>query len=290
MRAVVPVVTENVWPDGLLRAGTVKEHKISGAGFSPGRNGRVLAFWLKEGVNLRPADPCYGLFQHALEFARLRPVVAFCFADATINRDAGTDVTYMGRFERIAHREHLPRECDDRDKEIVHLPQVVVRVGRRLEHFRECLFEVVGNAVRRLERREVVRPLVGFTGLADALLLLMRTHHGWSQEAQAVGLVIVDLLRRALEDLGGNGQRYGLLSVVEPCRFSLWHPGGYRYGFEAWGVRDPYAKVASEAPFHRYCDGGHVTIVRWDRRRPSRYLEDLLMFAREQDVGCVWPC
>ena len=286
---MVPVVTDNVWPDGPARSSAFQERISQAPGAEPARNGNLLAFWLKEGVNMRPADPCYGLFQEALELARLRPIVAFCFADATINRDAGMHVRYVGRFERIALRQHLPGGCDERDKEVVHLPQIVIRIGRRLEAFRDCLFEAVGDAVKRLERREAVRPLVGFTGLADALLLLMRTHHGWSQEAQAVGVVIVDLLRRALEDLAANGRRYGLLSVLEPLRFSWWRPG-CRYGFEAWGVRDPFAKIASEAPFHRYCDGGHVTIVRWDRRRPVRDLEELLLYAREQDAGCVWPC
>lgn len=310
---MVPVVTDNVWPDRPFQSGAFREHisaargaekafgaeEASGVEKAPGaekaprarpaRNGSLVAFWLKDGVNMRPGDPCYGLFQEVLEFARHRPVVAFCFADATINRDAGADLTYAGRFERVTRREHLPRGCNGRDQEILHLPQIVMRVGRRVEALRDCLVEAVGEGVRRLEQREAVRPLVGFTGLADALLLLMRTHHGWSQEAQAVGLVIVDLLRQALEDLSATGRRYRLLSVVEPCRFP-WSRPGCRYGFEAWGVRDPYVKIAAEAPFHRYCDGGHVTIVRWDRRRPIRYLEDLLVYAREQDVGCVWPC
>jgi ribonucleoside-triphosphate reductase len=284
---MVPIIADNVWADGPSWAHTLHKSVLK---IGPSeRTGSVLALWLKEGINMHPADPCYGFFQEALELARLRPVVAFCFADATINQVAGKHVRYVGRFERIAFDQNLPDGCGELDKEVVHLPQIVVRVGRRLEVFRDCLSEAVGQAVSRLERREAVRPMVGFTGLADALLLLMRTHHGWSQEAQAVGLVIVDLLRQTLEGLAPNGRRYGLLSLVEPRRFSWWGPG-CRYGFEAWGVSDPFEKIAAEAPFHRYCDGGHVTIVRWDRRRPVRDLEELLLYAREQDAGCVWPC
>ncbi len=253
------------------------------------QNGGVVAFWLKDGVNLRTADPFYGLFREALHLASIRPILAFCFADATVNQDCGKEVKYLRKFERATLRANTPDERVDQDPEIIHLPEVVVRVGRRLEAFRDCLFEAVGEAMGQLEQRAVVAPVVAFSGLADALLLLMGTHHGWSEEARAVGLVIIDLMRQALKDLAANGRQHALLSVVDPRQLP-WVRPRCRYGLEAWGVKDPFAKIAAEAPFHRYCDGGHVTIIRWDRRRPVRQLEELLLYAREQDAGCVWPC
>lgn len=120
---------------------------------------------------------------------------------------------------------------------------------------------------------------VGFIGLAETLTALIGVHHGESEEAQQLGLRIVGHLRERMDEaaertglnfsalatpaegLSGrfvrmDRQRYGSIPGVTDREY-------YTNSFHVpvWYHIGAADKIAIEAPYHAFTNGGHISYV-----------------------------
>ena len=144
---------------------------------------------------------------------------------------------------------------------------------------------------------------VGFIGLAEALVALIGTHHGESEEAEKLGLRIIGRMRertdRACEETGLNFSTFatpaeglsGRFLRIDRERFGVL-PGitdrdYYTNGFHV-PVYFPITasdKIDREAPFHALTNGGHISYVEMDGD-PSRNVEAFEAIVRHMhDAG-----
>lgn len=146
---------------------------------------------------------------------------------------------------------------------------------------------------------------VGFIGLAECLTALTGKHHGQSQAAQNLGLEIVGLMRRRVdEESRRTGMNYTLIATPAEGlsgRFVRIDRG--RYGVIA-GVTDKeyytnsfhipvnfpisaYDKIRLEAPYHALTNAGHISYIELDGD-PVKNLEafeSVVRFMKECGVG-----
>ena len=123
---------------------------------------------------------------------------------------------------------------------------------------------------------------IGFIGLAEALIALCGSHHGQNAEAEALGIKIVKYMRSLCDQATAeHGLNYTLLATPgEGLSGKMVVPDRERFG-EIPGVtdRDFYTnsfhvpvyhelgigqKMKLEAPFHEYCNAGHISYVELD--------------------------
>lgn len=120
---------------------------------------------------------------------------------------------------------------------------------------------------------------IGFIGLAECLTALTGTHHGASQEAQALGLSIVSYMRRRCdeatkkyslnytllatpaEQLSGRFtkndlERFGVLPGITDKE---WYTNSFHVPVEY--EISAMDKIAIEGPYHKYCNAGHISYV-----------------------------
>lgn len=131
---------------------------------------------------------------------------------------------------------------------------------------------------------------IGFVGLAEALTALIGKHHGESEEAQKLGLEIIELMRSICdrmskrtglnftllatpaESLAGrflrlDKQHYGIIPGVTDKDYytnSFHVPVGYNIS--------AVKKIQTEAPYHALTNAGHITYVELDGD-PTKNLE-----------------
>lgn len=123
---------------------------------------------------------------------------------------------------------------------------------------------------------------VGFIGLAETLTALVGSHHAQSEEAQRLGLDIVAMMRRRLDEESlrrkmnltliatpGEGlsgrfvrldrERFGVIPGVTDKEYytnSFHVPVGFKL--------TAYDKIRIEAPYHELTNAGHITYVEMD--------------------------
>lgn len=120
---------------------------------------------------------------------------------------------------------------------------------------------------------------VGFIGLAEALIALTGKHHGESAESQALGLSIVSHMRRLCDEAT---KKYSLnFSLVATPAEGLsgkftqkdkkifgeipritdreWYTNSFHVPVDY--KIDAFDKINIEGPYHKYCNGGHISYV-----------------------------
>lgn len=146
---------------------------------------------------------------------------------------------------------------------------------------------------------------VGFIGLAETLVGLVGKHHGESEEAQQLGLEIVAHMRRRVDEaceeydlnfsllatpaegLSGrfvsiDRKEYGVIPGItdKPYYTNSFHvPVSFPIS--------AYEKIKIEGPYHKYCNGGHITYVEFSAPpiHNLEAVEDILRHMKECDVG-----
>ena len=123
---------------------------------------------------------------------------------------------------------------------------------------------------------------VGFIGLAEALVALTGKHHGESDESYQLGYKIVEHMRKKMdqasefydlnfsliatpaEGLSGkfiqkDKEEFGRIQGVTECDYytNSFHIPVY-YQIKA------IDKINKEGPFHKLCNGGHITYIECD--------------------------
>lgn len=140
---------------------------------------------------------------------------------------------------------------------------------------------------------------VGFIGLAECLKALIGKHHGESDEAQALGLRIIQYMRDKMDEkTQATGFNYSLIATpAEGLSGRFVKIDAERYGkIEGITDRDYYTnsfhvpvyypisafdKIKKEAPYHAMTNGGHISYIELDGD-PLKNLD-----AFEQVVRCM---
>ncbi len=277
-----------------------------------------LVFRVKEGVNFNQEDPNFDLFQLALRVASHRLNPAFSFMDASFNRKYGDEISYMGcRTRTIANRhgQEVSAGRGNIASVSLNIPRLAL-MTRGVEGFFKELDKLLSLAVRQLlhrfeilseltekdlpfligerlymdsEKLEPCEPIretikngtlsIGFIGLAEALTILVGSHHGETEEAQELGLKIVEhmwkstqqfcdeydlnfaLYATPAEGLSGrflniDRKEFGHLPGITDKEYytNSYHlPVNY--------LTSLHQKIKIEGQYHTYCNGGHISYV-----------------------------
>ena len=146
---------------------------------------------------------------------------------------------------------------------------------------------------------------IGFIGLAECLKAMMGVHHGESDEAQAKGLEIIGHMRDFTDKATENTHlNFSLIATpAEGLSGRFTRIDRKKYG-KIPGVtdRDYYTnsmhvpvyynisandKIKKEAPYHKLCNGGHITYIELDGD-PSQNLsafEKVVRCMKESGIG-----
>ena len=147
---------------------------------------------------------------------------------------------------------------------------------------------------------------IGFIGLAETLVALTGKHHGESAEARELGYKIIRFLRENLDELtektrlnwsayatpaeGLSGKfikqdkkNFGIIPGVTDKDYytNSYHiPVGY-----AISIKD---KVDIEAPFHKLCNGGHISYIEVDDTPNGETIMDIINYAfKNTNMGYI---
>lgn len=158
------------------------------------------------------------------------------------------------------------------------------------------------------ELKEVLKQgtlTLGFIGLAEALVALIGKHHGESEQARRLGYRIVEFLRektdRASEEYDLN---FSLIATPAESLSGTFTRKDQEVFGKIPGITDrPYYtnsfhvpvyypikaidKIRIEGPFHKLCNGGHITYIECDGdvARNIRALDVLVKAMAEHDIG-----
>jgi anaerobic ribonucleoside-triphosphate reductase len=158
------------------------------------------------------------------------------------------------------------------------------------------------------EIREVLRHgtlTVGFIGLAECLKALIGEHHGESERARKLGLEIIGLMRKRMDEAS---QKYklnfsliatpaeglsGRFVEIDRKRFGS-IPGVTDRAYYTNSFHVPvyypiraFEKIRIEAPYHQLTNAGHITYVELDgdpSQNPDAF-ESVIRFMKENNIG-----
>lgn len=278
-----------------------------------------IIFRVKEGVNANPGDPNYDLFRLAMRVAARRMNPTFSFMDSSFNRRYGCEVAYMGCRTRVIGNCRGPEVTERRGNlsfTTINLPRIAIRAQRSLGRFYPELDRILNLAINQLLHRyrvqsklkvkdlpfvmgqaiylgaeelkscDPIEPAiqhgtlsVGFIGLAEALVSLVGKHHGESEEAQALGISIVQYLRNRIDEAAAEHQlnftllatpaeglsgrfvaldrkEFGVIPGVTDKDYytnSFHIPVGYPISIAE--------KIAREGVYHKFTNAGHISYV-----------------------------
>lgn len=304
-----------------------------------------IIFRVKEGINFNQGEPNYDLFKLAIKVASRRLNPTFSFMDSSFNREWGTEVAYMGCRTRVMANRRGPAVTDRRGNlsfTTINLPRVAIKAERNPDYFYRKLSDVIDLAARQLYHRygiqgqlkvkdmpfimgqklylesENLKPddpiaeaikhgtlTIGFIGLAEALTALTGWHHGEREESQALGLNIIQLMRKKIEAASEEFDlNYTLLATpaeglsgrfvkLDRKEFGL-IPGVTTKEYYTNSFHLPvdfaissYEKIALEGPYHKYCNAGHISYV--EMASPPVHnpdaVEAMIRHMHDQDVG-----
>lgn len=304
-----------------------------------------IIFRLKDGINANPGDPNYDLFQLAVQVASRRMNPTFSFMDSSFNQKYGTDVSYMGCRTRVMANNCGPEITEQRGNlsfTTVNLPRLAITANRGLGKFYQELDAVLDLTCRQLYHRYKVQAglrvkdlpflmgqglyldsdklspcdtieeaikhgtlSVGFIGLAEALTALIGKHHGESEEAQAIGMSLVQYMRskidQAVEQYGLNytllatpaeglsgrfvdidRREYGVIPGVTDKEYytnSFHIPVGFPISI--------HEKVAREGVYHKYTNAGHISYVEFSAPPINNLeaVESIIKHMKNSDMG-----
>lgn len=158
------------------------------------------------------------------------------------------------------------------------------------------------------EIREVIKHgtlSIGFVGLAEALIALTGKHHGEDDEAQAIGLGII---QQIYDDCVGYSEKYDLnyscfATPAESVAGKMEKIVKAKYGdikditdrgyftnsnhVPVWYHCSPQHKAEVEGPYHKYTTAGHIFYVETDGllKKNPEYVDAINRMAWANDMG-----
>ena len=215
-----------------------------------------------------------------------------------------------GEFNEAAFFNELDEKIDVVIQQM--LERLEIQMKKKVKNFPFLMGQGVWMDSEKLEWEDTLEEVVkqgtltlGFIGLAECLKALIGEHHGESDNAQALGLKIVGHMRERMDEatkeyhlnfsliatpaegLSGRFTRidqkvYGVIPGVTDREYytNSFHVPVY-YHITA------FRKIAKEAPYHEFTNGGHISYVEVDGD-PSDNLEAFEAIVRcmkEQHIG-----
>ena len=148
---------------------------------------------------------------------------------------------------------------------------------------------------------------VGFIGLAEALIVLTGKHHGESEDAQKVGLELIEFMNSKIQKAkADSGLNYAVLATpAEGLSGKFTGKDRKQFG-EIPGVTDkdyytnsnhvpvyyhckPSHKAAVEGPYHKLTTGGHIFYVECDGdiTKNAEVIDSIVKMGRKNDCGYI---
>lgn len=304
-----------------------------------------IIFRVKEGINLNPEDPNRDLFELAMRVAAKRMNPTFSFMDSSFNSPYDTQVSYMGCRTRVMANRKGPAITEKRGNlsfTSINLPRLAIKAKGDLKAFYNLLDDMMDLVARQLYHRFKVQASlkvkdmpflmgqnlylgseelgtndtleeaikhgtlsIGFIGLAETLKALNGMHHGESEDAQRLGVEIVEHMSKRVdgycdeydlnytflatpaEGLSGrfvamDRDEYGIIPGVTEKEYytnSFHVPVGFKISM--------FDKVSLEGPYHKYCNAGHISYV--ELASPPEFnleaVEAILRHMKDSDMG-----
>lgn len=158
------------------------------------------------------------------------------------------------------------------------------------------------------EIREVIKHgtlTIGFIGLAECLIALLGVHHGESEEAQNVGLKIIQFMREKVDNISQKTKlNFSLIATPAEGLAGRFVSIDRTFFGKLAGITDKdyytnsfhvpvyypisiYNKIRIEAPYHALTNGGHITYVEVDGdiRNNLEAFEDIIRTMKEMGIG-----
>ena len=255
------------------------------------------------------------------------------------------EVAYMGCRTRVASNCNGPSVTNSRGNlsfTTINLPRLGIRANKDLALFWKLLDEMLAFCIEQLLNRYDIQKMlkvkdfpflmgqklyldsgglhptepiekairhgtlsIGFIGLAECLVALTGQHHGESAEAQALGISIVNHMRRRCdeatekyslnfsllatpaEQLSGkftklDVEQYGTIDGVTNKQ---WYTNSFHVPVEY--PISALDKIAIEGVYHKYCNAGHISYVELPSAPENNIeaFETLIQAMAEADMG-----
>ena len=297
----------------------------------------VSIFKVKEGVNYNKEDKNYDLFKLAIKVSAKRLFPNFSFLDAPHNLpfykegDFRTEVGYMGCRTRVMS------DVTDPDNETtggrgnlsftsINLPRIGIKHGiclkEREKADMEAFYQELSDVMdlvkdQLLERFEIqcnkrcynfpflLEQGVWTDGLAETLKALIGSHHGESEEAQELGLEIINFMRNKTDEYsrkynlnftliatpaeGLSGRFVGIDKAIYGRIKGVTDRAYYTNSFHVpvyynISISD---KIKKEAPYHYLTNGGHISYIELDGNTASNLeaFESVIRLMKESGIG-----
>lgn len=192
------------------------------------------------------------------------------------------------------------------------LERFEIQCKKRVCNFPFLMGEGVWIDSENLDSNEEIREVlkhgtlsVGFIGLAECLKVLTGAHHGESENAQDLGLNIIEHMRRRMDELSEQKQlNFSLLATpaeglsgrfvaIDRKKFgSIEGVTDKEYYTNSFHIPvyypiNAFKKIQLEAPYHALTNAGHITYVELDGD-PSQNLEafeKIIRYMKLQGIG-----
>ena len=266
---------------------------------------------------------------------------AYIFTDSTFNKPYGTNVLYMGCRTKVQANRHGEEVCEGRGNlafTTLNLPRIAMTRGdfwHNLEsklQLAEAQLMYRWNVQKQLYVKDIpfifgqgiymgsenLGPFdkiesaakngtltIGFIGLAEALTALAGDHHGESNEAQTLGIEIVEFMRDFCDAASErNNMNFSLLQTpaeglagrftkLDKEKFGV-IPGITDKNYYTNSSHIPvsfdipiFRKIELEAPYHKLTNAGHIGYVELPAPPVSNVegMYQILLKARQEDMG-----
>lgn len=304
-----------------------------------------ICFKIKDGVNYESEDPNYDLFQLSMQVACKRLFPNFSFQDSSFNSIYEDEVAYMGCRTRVMANINGPEVTDGRGNlsfTTINLPRLGIKAQGDLAKFWASLDAVIELTIKQLltrydfQKRLKVKDFpflmgqklhldsedlgpddpiekaikhgtlsLGFIGLAETLMALTGKHHGESQEAQGLGLSIVNHLRRKCDEASQKySLNFSLLATPAEGLSGKFVSKDRQIFGEIAGITDKewytnsfhvpvdfkigaIQKINIEGPYHKLCNAGHISYVELPSAPTNNIqaFESIIQAMYEADMG-----
>ncbi len=138
---------------------------------------------------------------------------------------------------------------------------------------------------------------IGFIGLAETLVALTGKHHGQSKESRELGFKIISYIRnytdKLTEDTHLNWSCYAtpaeglsgkfivkdkkIFGEIEGVTDKDYYTNSYHVPVNyAISIKD---KIDIEAPYHKLCNGGHISYIELDDYPSEQTIYDIINYA-----------
>ena len=192
------------------------------------------------------------------------------------------------------------------------LERFEIQCGKRLYNFPFLLGQGVWIDSEKLKPTDRLRKIlkhgtlsIGFIGLAECLKALIGKHHGESDEAQKLGIEIVEFMRKRCDDYAkeyhlnftllatpAEGLSGRFINIDKAVYGKIKGVTDREYYTNSFHVPVHYNisivnKIKKEGPYHKYTNAGHISYIELDgdTTNNTEAFEKVVRLMYENDMG-----